>query len=215
MSRSSPPSRLPAAQRRRQLLDVAVDVFAAASYTGASMNDVAEAAGVTKPVLYRHFPSKRDLFLEVLADVGARLRGRIAAATMGAAGPREQVELGLAAFFTFVAEEPEAFRLLIRASRWSDDDLAGEARRFEAEMAELVTALIVVPGLERSHRRLLAHGIVGMADAAARVWLLDGMTPPVDELAGRLAELAWAGLRGLHADPLDADTGAGRGPRTS
>lgn len=210
---SSPPqvpARLPAAERRHQLLDVAVRVFAASSFTRTSMNEIAEAAGVTKPVLYRHFPSKRALFLEVLADVGGRLRGAVAEATATAGSPRAQVERGFQALFRFVADEPEAFGLLLRSSRWSSDELAAEAQRFERDMAELVSSLIDVPGLDRDHRRQLAHGIVGMADAAARVWLRDGMAVPPDELAARMAELAWAGLRGVdggdhHHDDHDDD----------
>ena len=57
--------RLPAAERRQQLLDVAVATFSEQGYRNTSMNDIAEAAGVTKPVLYQHFPSKRELFLEL------------------------------------------------------------------------------------------------------------------------------------------------------
>ncbi|HSL57175.1 MAG TPA: TetR/AcrR family transcriptional regulator [Acidimicrobiales bacterium] len=193
----NPAGRLPAAERRRQLLDVAVEVFAASSFTRASMNDIAEAAGVTKPVLYRHFPSKRALFLEVLADVGSRLRGAVADATSAAGTPRAQVERGFHALFRFVAEEPQAFSLLLRSSRWSIDEFAGEAHRFERDMAELVSSLIEVPGMDLDHRRQLAYGIVGMADAAARVWLRDGMAVPPAELADRMAELAWAGLRGV------------------
>lgn len=197
------PARLPAPERRRQLLDVAVRVFAASSYTRASMNDIAEAAGVTKPVLYRHFPSKRALFLEVLADVGGRLRGAIAEATSTAGSPRAQVERGFQALFRFVGDEPEAFSLLLRSSRWSIDEFAGEAHRFEHDMAELVSSLIDVPGIDPDHRRQLAHGIVGMADAAARVWLRDGREVPPDVLAARMAELAWAGLRGVDTEEDD------------
>ena len=65
--------RLPAPARREQILDVAVEVFARNGFHGASMNDVAEAAGVTKPVLYQHFDSKQDLYMALLDEVGNRL----------------------------------------------------------------------------------------------------------------------------------------------
>ena len=84
-------ARLPAAERRRQLLDTALEVFAAQGFHATSMNDVAEAAGVTKPVLYQHFASKRRLYLELLEDVGAQLGDIIAKATSRAGGPHEQV----------------------------------------------------------------------------------------------------------------------------
>src|SRR3954452_4273890 len=105
-------SRLPAARRRNQLLDVALQVFAARGYHATSMNDIAEAAGVTKPVLYQHFRSKRELYLELLEDVGSRLRDAIGKATSEAPGPKEQVHAGFAAYFRFVTEEHGAFQLL-------------------------------------------------------------------------------------------------------
>src|SRR5689334_10531993 len=73
--------RLPAPQRRRQLLDVALDRFAAGGFERTSMDDIASGAGVTKPVLYQHFASKRALYLELLDDVGSRLLETIAEAT--------------------------------------------------------------------------------------------------------------------------------------
>src|SRR5438477_480036 len=76
--------RLPAVQRRRQLLDVSLEVFAQRGFHGASMAEVAEAAGVTKPVLYQHFKSKRDLYLELLDDVGQRLLEEVQKATAAA-----------------------------------------------------------------------------------------------------------------------------------
>src|SRR6266571_4295355 len=105
-------TRLPAPRRRRQLLDVALRVFAERGYHATSMNDLAETAGVTKPVLYQHFRSKRALYLELLDDVGARLRDAITKATATATGPRQQVEAGFAAYFRFVAVHENAFRLL-------------------------------------------------------------------------------------------------------
>src|SRR5947199_1945681 len=108
----STPTRLPAARRRRQLLDVALGVFAARGYHPTSMNDLAEAAGVTKPVLYQHFRSKRALYLELLEDVGGRLRDAINKATTEAESPREQVRAGFRAYFQFVEDERLAFQLL-------------------------------------------------------------------------------------------------------
>src|SRR4051794_29771182 len=104
--------RLPAVRRRRQLLDVALEVFAQRGFHGASMAEVAKAAGVTKPVLYQHFGSKRDLYLQLLDDVGQRLLEEVQKATASAGGPRQQVASGFVAYFQFVADHESAFRLL-------------------------------------------------------------------------------------------------------
>ena len=85
--------RLTADARRQQIIDVAIDEFGRAGYYGTSMNDIAEAAGVTKPVLYQHFDSKADLYRALLDEVGARLLEQIAKATSDAADGRDRTYL--------------------------------------------------------------------------------------------------------------------------
>ncbi len=86
--------RLSADARREQILDVAIDVFGRSGYYGASMNDIAEAAGVTKPVLYQHFDSKSDLYSALLDEVGNRMLDAIAKATADATDGKQQTERG-------------------------------------------------------------------------------------------------------------------------
>ncbi len=191
--------RLPAPERRRQLLDVALEVFASRGYHTTSMNQVAEAAGVTKPVLYQHFPSKKALYHELLEDVSARLVNGIAKATTEAAGPRQQVEAGLRSYFRFVNGNRAAFTLLFGGGNRRTGEFADAARRVEETIAEVVAGLIDVPGLDGDQRRLLAHGVVGLTEGASRHWEASGYRPDADELAQRMAELAWAGLRGIRA----------------
>src|SRR6476646_7442621 len=124
----STPTRLPAARRRRQLLDVALETFAARGYHPTSMNDIAEAAGVTKPVLYQHFRSKRALYLELLEDVGGRLQDAIEKAVSEADGPREQVTAGFTAYFHFVADQTTAFQLLFGGGARRDEEFADAVR---------------------------------------------------------------------------------------
>ncbi len=189
------PLRLPAAERRRQLLDVAIEVFAEHGLHGASMNQVAEAAGVTKPVLYQHFRSKRALYCEVLEDVGSRLEDAVIKATADAEGPRQQVEAGFRTYFRWVAAEPAEFGLLFAGGARGNDGFADTTRRVETTIADAVAALIDVEGLDAMHRRVLAHGIVGIAEATSRHWMVNDLPLDPEDLAARTAELAWAGLR--------------------
>ena len=206
--------RLPAVRRRRQLLDVALEVFAERGFYGVSMSELAEAAGITKPVLYQHFGSKRDLYLELLEDVGARLLEEITKATVSAEGPRQQVEAGFAAYFRFVSEQPASFRLMFGGTGRSakpdvsgrragadvtegDRDFAAAIRRVEDAIAEAI-AVLIDADIDDDHRRLLAHGLVGLAEGASRQWVRTGRGGDADVLARRLAELAWAGLRSIH-----------------
>ncbi len=190
-------TRLPAAERRRQLLDVALGVFAREGYHEASMNDVAEAAGVTKPVLYQHFESKRELYLELLRDVGGRLERAIAEATADADGPRQKVENGLRAYFIFVADQREAFQLLFAGGSRADEEFLVVAQHVEASIARFVADLIEVEGLDPARRTLLAHGVVGVAEATSRYWMDNPGGVDPDRLADQVAELVWAGLRGV------------------
>src|ERR1700694_5747504 len=115
-------TRLPAPRRRRQLLDVATAVFGGSGYHEASMDEVAEAAGVTKPVLYQHFAAKRSLSLELLDDGATRLVDAVVAATRAADDPHQQVEAGFRAYFGFVAGHANAFRLLLGGGRHPHED---------------------------------------------------------------------------------------------
>jgi AcrR family transcriptional regulator len=190
-------SRLPAAQRREQLLEVALHVFAERGFHQTSMNDVAEAAGVTKPVVYQHFTSKRALYLELLELVSQRLMAEIDRATSSAGGPRQQVERGLRAYFHFVVESRDEYQLMFGGGTRRDAEFAQEAARLEASLARVIAQLIVVEGLTEVERVLLAHGIVGLAEGATRHWLGDDLELDADEVAARVADLAWRGLRGI------------------
>jgi AcrR family transcriptional regulator len=196
--------RLPAAERRSQLLETAGTVFAAHGYHATSMNDVAEAAGVTKPVLYQHFSSKRDLFVELLTEIGDELREAIAKATADAPGPRQQIENGFRAYFAFVGQRTDAFRVLFGSGARRDPEFAAFARNVEDSIAEAIAALIVVEGEPVANRSILAHGIVGMTEAASRHWLAADRTPDIDTLAEGLSQLVWSGMRGLRSPGTEA-----------
>jgi AcrR family transcriptional regulator len=189
--------RLPAARRRRQLLDVALSVFAARGFHATSMNDIADAAGVTKPVLYQHFSSKRALYRELLDDVGAQLLEAITKATTAATSPREQVALGFRAYFHYVDTRREAFQVLFGGGTRRDTEFATQVTQLEAAIAEAIAALIEIEDLAPDDRRLLAHGIVGLAEGASRHWLGEQIDADPDALAALLADLLWRGLRGV------------------
>lgn len=193
-------SRLPAARRKEQLLDVALEVFAERGFHLTSMNDVADAAGVTKPVLYQHFSSKRSLYLELLRSVGNRLMLEIQTATEEAPMPREQVEAGLRAYFRFVADQPQAYRLMFGGGTRRDAEFAEEASRVERAIAGAIAPLIRIDGLPGHERLLFAHGIVGLAEGTTRHWLTSDEEIDPGDVATLVADLAWRGLRGIRSD---------------
>ena len=189
-------ARLNAVARREQLLDVALEVFARAGYHGASMNDVAEAAGVTKPVLYQHFESKRELYRALLDEVGARLLAAITTATAGTTDGREQTELGFRAYFRWVAEDHDAFRLVYGSGARRDEEFNRAVRRVTAGAAAAIAPLIAAD-IDDEHRLTLAHAIVGLAEGASRRLVERGDEFDPDEVARQVSDLAWAGLRAV------------------
>jgi AcrR family transcriptional regulator len=188
--------RLPAAERRVQLLEAALGVFAAEGFQTATMEAVAGEAGVTKPVLYQHFPSKRELFLELLREVGARLAATVGEATAAAGSAEGQVTDGFAAYFRFVAAHPDEFRLLFGEGVRMDPEFAQAVAEVEGELARFIAELIAVEGLGHEDRLVLAHGILGLAEGTGRHWIAAGGQGEIDALAARVADLAWRGLRG-------------------
>ena len=203
--------RLTADARRRQLFSVALSLFAEHGYSATTMDDIAEAAGVTKPLVYQHFESKRALYLELLDVFSTEMIERIVAATAAAEGPRQQVETGFAAYFELMVGNEDAFRILYGRDAPDDPELGAALRRVEEAIAVAIDPLIDA-GLEPSHRLLLAHAVVGMAEGASRHWLdanrttdgTDARAAGVDRqaeagrLAAQLADFAWAGLRQVH-----------------
>jgi AcrR family transcriptional regulator len=193
-------TRLPADQRRRQLLDIACRVFANRGFHASAMDDIAAAAGVTKPVLYQHFASKRALFTEVLRDVGGQLMASLGTATSEATTGRDRVQAGFTAYFRFVTENEPAFRVLFGAAARNDPEFATIVDGILADVAVAISQLIEIEGTE-AHRRVLAHAVIGIAEATSREALkADGTAIDSAQLAAWVAELAWFGLRGVRAD---------------
>jgi AcrR family transcriptional regulator len=192
--------RLPAAERRNQLLDVALEKFAARGFHGTSMEEIADAAGVTKPVLYQHFPSKRKLYLELLDLVGRELLGLLIRSAQAENQPYQRVLAGFRAYFRFVGENTSAFQLLFGSGARRMDEFADSVATLEESIAATIGSLIDAD-IDQTHRDLLGYAIVGLAEVAGRRWVAqssEALKPAEgDRLAVRLADLVWAGLRGL------------------
>ena len=193
---------------------MALSLFAEHGYAATTMDDIAEAAGVTKPLVYQHFESKRALYLELLDVFSHSMVDRIVQATAAAEGPRQQVELGFAGYFELMVDNEHAFRLLYGRDAPDDVELGAALRRVEETIAQAIDPLIDA-GLDPEHRLLLAHAVVGhgrggqpaLAGRPPRTAHVRGGRTPEDEadraaeasrLAAQLADFAWAGLRQVH-----------------
>ena len=190
-------SRLSATARREQLLDVALEVFARTGYHDTSMNDVAEAAGVTKPVLYQHFESKRELFQALLDAVGARMLNAIREGTAEANDGRTRTELGFRSYFRWVSADHDAFMLLYGGASRRDQEFSRAVRRVTNGMVQAIAPLIAAD-IDDEHRLTLAHALVGLAEGASRRLVERGQEFDPDQIARQVSDLAWAGLRSVH-----------------
>jgi AcrR family transcriptional regulator len=190
-------SRLPAAERREQLLSVALSVFSEKGFHGASMNDVAEAAGVTKPVLYQHFESKRELYMALIDESGERLLALIVAAAIDAPSPHDQVSRGVQAYFRWVAEHRASFLLLFGDGGRRDEEFTSAIRLLEDRMATAIAPMIRAE-IDPDHQATLAHGIIGLAESTSRRLVQSGATFNPDQVAHQIGEMLWAGLRAVH-----------------
>ncbi len=162
------------------------------------MNDVAKVAGVTKPVVYQRFESKRDLYRAVLEDIGERMQASVFHTAAAATTPREQVEAGFSAYIEFVQEDPDGFKLLFSGASREDTEWAEIADGVERSIVGNIAKLLMVDGMSLRHRQTLAYGVVGMAESMVRHWQTD-VSHSIDpkDLLSDLTTLAWVGLRGL------------------
>ncbi|HTC82307.1 MAG TPA: hypothetical protein VK848_12305, partial [Acidimicrobiia bacterium] len=154
-----------------------------------------------------HFPSRRALYRELLEDVGRRLLADITAATAPADSGRERVQNGMAAYFGFVTDNQPAFRLLFGASVRNDAEFAAMAEAVLEHMADAVAQMIDVD-VPAEQRAVLAHAVIGMAEAVARRAFREGTAERDPELLAHwTAELVWYGLRGIRTGPEVATPG--------
>ena len=198
--------RLRAAERRAQLLGVARRLFARDGYRGASMESIAEAAGVTKPVLYQHFSSKRALYSALLANDLGRLTGELEAAFSQAESNEERLRQGFGAYLDFVDRHEDAFRLLFTEALGLDADFQRQVAEFRRWVAGRVARIIAAEaGLDAPRARALAAAIVGMAEGAAGWWLDERRPLDAGELADELTGLAWKGFARLPSGGREPD----------
>ncbi|MDR5711863.1 TetR/AcrR family transcriptional regulator [Nesterenkonia flava] len=190
--------RLPREQRRTQLLDCALKIFVAKGYHAASMDDIAEVAQVSKPVLYQHFPGKHELFLDLLESHLRHLQSELTAALACSTENKERVQATITAFYEFIAREDEAYRLIFTSGMDNDEEVADRLDRFHDAMAGAIAEVIADDtGQPMAEATMLGHGLIGMATSAARHWSRLSERPALDVSSNLTARLAWRGISGF------------------
>lgn len=175
-------SRLPRTARRAQLLEVALQVFVEQGYHSASMDEIAERAGVSKPVLYQHFPGKLDLYLALLETSCDTVIDGVKTALASTTDNRKRVQATMELWYDYVADRGEAFRLVFESDLTSDPSVREQVDRVIEESAAAIAEVIAEDtGLPKAASHLLAVSLVGMGHVGARNWLSADSTLTRDE----------------------------------
>jgi AcrR family transcriptional regulator len=193
--------RLSAAARRAQLIDIGRTVFAKRGYEAASLEEIAERAKVSRPILYEHFGGKEGLYAVVVDREMEYLVRRIAEAIVRGT-PRERIEQACLAFLSYVKDHPDGFAILTRDAPVTS--AGGGMSSLLNDVAERVGDVFATAfkdaGFDAKAAPIYAHALIGMVTFVGQ-WWTDVRKPSVEDVASHIAALAWMGLRHLPKRP--------------
>lgn len=196
--------RMPRSERRQQLLDAARQVFVASGYHQAAMDDIAERAGVSKPVLYQHFPGKLELYLGLLDTHIKDLTVLIEQAMAGPTENKDRVHAAVTAYFEFVDSGSEGYRLVFESDLRNDPRVGKRvAAAQEACVDVLAQAIVGDTGIAPAQARLLGTALVGVSATSASAWQESRDAVSRQEAIDLVAALLWGGLSAFPAVPKE------------
>jgi len=188
-------ARLPRGKRREQLLEAASTVFVERGYHAAGMDEIAERAGVSKPVLYQHFSSKLDLYLAVLAQHVDILVSSVRQALRTTTDNRQRLRAAVAAFFDFIELDSQGYRLIFDNDYSAEPQVAAQVKVATEACTDAVFDLISRDsGLEAHRARMIAVGLVGISIDCARYWMDADRPISKDDAVEGTVQFAWGGL---------------------
>ena len=195
--------RMTASERRNQLVEVAKGVFAEFGFDGASIEEIASRARVSKPIVYEHFGGKEGIYAVVVDRETSRLLEMITSRLGPELGAREQVRSSALAFLDYIEADPDGFRVLIRDSpaAFSGGGMAGLLSDVAAKAEDLLGGFFATSGIDRKAAPLYAHALVGMV-VHVGAWWAEERKPSKEVVAAHLTALAYGGLSRLPIDPM-------------
>lgn len=194
--------RLTAAERRAQLIDVGRSVFAERGFEATSVEEIADRAKVSKPVLYDHFGGKQGLYAVIIDREVEQVVSRITEAIV-AGTPRERAEKAVLTFLSYVEEHPDGFAVLCHDAPMTTLGRGGVSSMLNTiadRVGEVFTASFKASGYNPKYAPIYAHALVGMVTFVGQ-WWTDDRRPSVEDVSSHLVALAWMGLRHLPQQP--------------
>lgn len=198
--------RLPRAVREQQMLDAAVRVFSRRGYHGASMDEIADDAGISKPMVYAYLGTKEELFVACLHREGTRMMQAIADAVASDLSADERLWRSLQAFLGFVGAHRDGWAVLYRQAR-GEQPFAGELTALRRRIVEVVAGMLEhtlrSEGREVTETELevVAYALVGATESVAD-WLVDHPEADPEQTATQMMNVAWVGAAQLLAGTL-------------
>ncbi|MFW0791209.1 TetR family transcriptional regulator [Gordonia sp. CPCC 205333] len=207
-ARSAPRSRMTGPQRRAQLIEVARGLFAERGYEGTSIEEVAQRAGVSKPIVYEHFGGKEGLYA-VVVDREMETLLSMVTSSLSDNRSRYRVQQVALALLTYMEERTDGFRILVRGDRTSNSETATFSSLLNdaiSQVEHILAGDFERRGFDPNLAPLYAQALVGMVSVTAQ-WWLDVREPPKEVVAAHLVNLCWNGLTRLEPEPVlvDAD----------
>jgi AcrR family transcriptional regulator len=193
--------RLSGTERRAQLIDVGRAAFAKRGYEAASMEEIADRAKVSKPILYEHFGGKEGLYAVIVDREMDYVVRRIVEA-IASGSPRERVERASLAFLTYVKDHPDGFAVLSQDSPLSATRgrLSSLLNDLAERVGDVFASAFKDAGYDPRAAPIYGHALVGMVTFVGK-WWTEVRKPNVDEVAKHIGALAWMGLRHLPKKP--------------
>ncbi|WP_025252407.1 TetR/AcrR family transcriptional regulator [Corynebacterium vitaeruminis] len=197
-------TRMTGKERREQLVSIGREVFAERGFDGASVEEIAARAGVSKPVVYEHFGGKEGLYAVVVDREMLRLE-KIVTESLKTGRSRVRIEQAVLALLTYVEEDTDGFQILVR------DMQPGQDRTYStllndavAQVSHILAQAFIRSGLDPDNAVLYGQALVGMVSMTAQWWLderLEERGPSKEQVAAHIVNLCWNGLAGMEADP--------------
>lgn len=203
-------TRLPRGQRRALLLEAALSAFSEQGYHQTAMDDIAERAGVSKPVLYQHFDSKLDLYLAIAGRVRTEVVETVEDALASTHDNAERISATIDAYFEFVDRPGSGYPLIMASDMGSEPAVAAVLEQVQQACAEAVGRVIQEEtGLAWSECVLLGAALVGQVQSAARHWYESSSELPRQQAAELVRTVVWRGIGFMPR--IDGDQGDGTG----
>lgn len=184
--------------RRAIVMKAGLEVFSNKGFHLTSMEDIACRAGVSKPILYQHFPSKHDLYLGILDERVDVLVQQIRSAINRAEGNKNRLKAAIACYFRLADDADKGYRLIFESDFTMNSDVRARVEDLVSQVSRIVGVEVSEQtGMSMGQANILAGGLCGMAQASAWRWLRLGRPIPIEQAVEQIFDLAWTGLSAI------------------